>query len=340
MTAGLVRTVLGDVDPTDLGVTYMHEHLIIDSLTVARQWPHILLTSADDAIAEVAMCRSAGVGSMVDAMPMASGRGPERLARVSMETGVHIVMATGLHTEKYYASLPWVGAASVEELAGMFVDDVTVGVNAADHLREGAHRTRHRAGIVKVATGATGMSDFARKTFDAAALASARTGVPILTHCEEGVGGMEQIELLSALGVPLSNVVMSHTDKVDDASYHTDLLDAGVNLEFDQALRQGSSAVDGTAMSLLTQIDRGFGDQLMLGTDGARRSLWSTLGGHPGLAWLASGYRPILESVGISLQMQEKLFEHNPQRFLTIKRADDASDRRYERRRDEKKERI
>jgi phosphotriesterase-related protein len=340
MTAGLVRTVLGDVDPQELGVTYMHEHLIIDSPTVAEQWPHILLTSAAEAVDEVTMCADTGVGAMVDAMPLASGRGPERLARVSEKTGVHIVMATGLHTEKYYASLPWVGAASVEELVGLFVDDVVIGVNAADHLRNGAQRTSHRAGIIKVATGTSGMSDAARKTFEAVAIASRRTGAPILTHCEEGLGGMEQVEMLSALGVRLSTVVVSHTDKVSDASYHTDLLDAGVNLEFDQALRQQASAGDGTALSLKTQIDRGFGEQLMLGTDGARRSLWTSLGGRPGLAWLAGGYRAILDAVGIGSEMQEALFERNPQRFLTMKPTDAAMDHMDNRERDENKERT
>ena len=316
--SGLVRTVLGDVDPRDLGVTYMHEHLIIDSPTVSEQWPHIALTDAEDAVAELAACTAAGVGTMVDAMPMASGRGPERLAQISSETGIHIVMATGLHTEKYYDRLPWVTAASVEELSALFIEDVEVGVDSGDHLGGGDGRTPHRAGIIKVATGASGLTAAARRSFEAAAIASRRTGAPILTHCEEGHGGIEQIELLTELDVQLSRVVLSHTDKVADESYHTDLLDSGVNLEFDQALRQQASSADGTALLLKKQVDRGFGDQLMLGTDGARRTLWTTFGGEPGLAWLSGGYRMVLESVGIEHAMQAKLFEHNPQRFLAM----------------------
>jgi phosphotriesterase-related protein len=151
---------------------------------------------------------------------------------------------------------------------------------------------------------------------------------------------MEQVELLSALGVSLSTVVVSHTDKVSDASYHTDLLDAGVNLEFDQALRQYASAADGTALGLKTQIDRGFGEQLMLGTDGARRSLWTSLGGGPGLAWLAGGYRAILDAVGIGSEMQEALFEGNPQRFLAMKPVGTAMDHLDDKERDESKERT
>jgi hypothetical protein len=35
-------------------------------------------------------------------------------------------------------------------------------------------------------------------------------------------------------------------------------------------------------------VEDGHGDRLLLGTDGARRSLWSVLGGSPGLAALAT----------------------------------------------------
>lgn len=313
---GTVRTVTGDVNASELGMTYMHEHLIIDSPTVEQLWPHIHLPSARDAIAELAPCVDAGVGTMVDAMPMASGRGPERLARISRATGIHIVMATGLHTVKYYETMPWVGEATPQQLAAWFIADVEQGVDASDHLGDVMQRTSHRCGIIKVATSHDGMTDRARRLFEAAAVASAETGAPILTHCEDGEGGAEQIDALIALGVPLHRVVMSHTDKVVDSGYHTDLLSSGVNLEFDQALRQTGSAVDGTAALLALQIERGYLDQLMLGTDGARRSLWSALDGSPGLAWLAGPYREILRTVGIDADAQDALFVRNPARFL------------------------
>ena len=318
MTAGMVRTVRGDVSPSDLGVTYIHEHLIIDSPAVASEWPHILLADGAISIEEVRLCVLAGVGTMVDAMPMASGRGPERLSTISQATGLHIVMTTGLHTEKYYRRLPWVEEASTDELADWFVVDIEEGVEAEDHLGEGIQRTDHRAGIIKVATSDDGMTARAEWLFEAAAIAAGETGVPILTHCEEGVGAMEQVESLAKLGVPLSRVVVSHTDKVPDPAYHTALLESGVNLEFDQALRQGESALSGTASLLAAQIERGFLHQLMLGTDGARRSLWTAYGGAPGLAWMADEYRSILEEVGVGGETQHVLFVTNPAKFLAM----------------------
>jgi predicted metal-dependent phosphotriesterase family hydrolase len=320
VTAEMVRTVRGDVLASDLGVTYVHEHLIIDSPTVAARWPEILLVDSRSAIEEVERCVSVGVGTMIDTMPMAAGRGPARLFEISEATGLHIVMTTGLHTEKYYEQLPWVEAANSDQLAAWFVADIEEGVDAQDHLGGELNRTGHKAGIIKVATSSAELTSRAEHLFEAAAIAAHETGVPILTHCEAGVGAMEQVEFMMRIGFPLSRLVVSHTDKVPDSGYHTALLESGVNLEFDQALRQREGARTGTALLLATQVERGFANQLMLGTDGARRSLWTVHGGEPGLAWMAAQYRSILDEVGVGSDLQHLMFVANPARLLAMVR--------------------
>lgn len=314
--AGAVRTVTGDVPADELGVTYMHEHLIIDSDLVAERWPHIVLDDPDVAADELATCAEAGVGTMVDCMPAWSGRGPVQLFDISAATGVKIVMATGMHTDKYYERVPHVLDMDEGTLAAAFIADITDGADANDGIRGEPEPTTVRAGIVKVATNHDGMTDHARTLFAAAAATASATGCAILTHCEEGRGAAEQRDTLAELDVDLARVVMSHTDKVTDDGYHRDLLDSGVTLEFDQALRQKEDAVDGSARLLASLIEAGYEDQLMLGTDGARRTLWASLGGDPGLAWMAGPYRTILATLGIDPTMQHKLFETNPAHLL------------------------
>jgi len=96
----IVRTVLGDIPSEQLGVTYMHEHLIIDSPIVSRDFSHIHLPFESEAIAEVVLCRSAGVQTMVDCMPTGSGRSAIKLAAISKATGINIVATAGLHTDR------------------------------------------------------------------------------------------------------------------------------------------------------------------------------------------------------------------------------------------------
>jgi phosphotriesterase-related protein len=314
----IVRTVLGDIAPDQLGATYMHEHLIIDSPLVADRLPHIHLPSPDDAAAEVATCAAAGVAAMVDAMPCASGRDVLRLATVSRATGVHVVATTGLHTEKYYPGHPWAREAAADVQAELFIADVELGIDRYDYTGPVVERTPHRAGIVKAATTGPTISARDRALFEAAAITHRRTGVPVLTHCEEGAGALEQVALLEELGVPLSRVVLSHTDKIPDPGLHKELLGSGVNLEYDQALRQADHDHPPTARLLADMVDAGFLGQLMLGTDGARRTLWSSLGGRPGLAWLHTGFMEVLESHGIDAASRRRFLVVNPARFLAF----------------------
>lgn len=313
-----VRTVLGDVDAGSLGATYVHEHLILDNPLIAADYPHIHLPSVDEAVAELQPCAEAGVGCMVDAMPAAGGRHPNRLADISMRTGVAIVAMTGLHTPKYYIHHPWAIEADPDVLAQLFADDIEVGIDRFDYTGPVVERTEYRAGVIKVATEVAEVSDRARRVFAGAAEAARQTGVPILTHTEAGVGAFGQLEVFRDLGFPLHRVVISHTDKIMDAQYHVDLLRSGVLLEFDQALRQPPGAGNWTAELTARVVEEGFVEQVMFGTDGARRTLWSALGGEPGLAWMRTGFVDALTDRGVSSDQLATMFETNPQRFLSM----------------------
>ena len=314
MTAS-VRTVLGDIAQVDLGMTYVHEHLIIDSPLVIERWPHIHLPDVDAAVRELEPCVAAGVGAIVDAMPAASGRDPVRLAEISRRSGVHVIACTGLHTSKYYEGQPWTVDESPEALAGRFIADVIEGIDRFDYLGPVVERTPQRAGILKVAVLEDAPTRRDVRVFAAAAITHVATGVPILTHCEGGIGAMAQVELLERLGVPLERVVISHTDKVSDRSYHRDLLETGVYLEYDQALRQGGRAAEGTGRLVATMVEEGFVDRMMLSADGARRDLWSVYGGL-GLAWLATRFVEILGGLGVDDEAIHAMFVKNPARFL------------------------
>jgi 5-phospho-D-xylono-1,4-lactonase len=301
----IVRTVLGDVEPETLGKTYAHEHLIIDSPIVAARWPHIHLPDVDEAVPEVARCAAAGVGTMLDAMPTDSGRDLSKLAEVSRRTGVHVIAATGMHTAKYYENVGWIDD-SPEDLALRFIPEI---LDGSDGLR---------AGVMKVAATAGAATAREAALFMAAGLVHISTGVPILTHCEQGRGALQQIDLLVGAGVEPDRILLSHTDKVADRRYHRAILGSGASVEYDQALRQHLAGSTGTARLIADMWEAGFGTQILLGTDGARRSLWATLGGGPGLAWLVDGFDQVLRDHGVGESEIKAMFVTNPARVLAF----------------------
>ncbi len=315
---GVIRTVGGDLPAKAAGPAYVHEHLIIDSPLVAESMPHIHLHSIDEGVAEVATCVAAGVRTLVDAMPAASGRDPDRLARISIRTGMRVVATTGLHTAKYYDTVEWTRTESPQQLADRFVADIEEGIDRYDYLGPEIDRTDVRAGVIKVATLTERLDDRDSRLFEGAAIAHSRTGAPILTHTEGGKGGMEQIATLLDLGVAPRRIALSHTDKVTDRGYHREMLAAGVFLCYDQALRFPPQEENQTARLILAMLHSGHGSQIVLGTDGARRSLWSTLGGAPGLAWLYDGFGGLLRSAGIDDDSIENLFVTNPAELLSL----------------------
>ena len=177
-----VRTVLGDIAPEELGVTYSHEHLIIDG---GR--PVLLEPEFDLAV--------------VDAMPCDAGRNAAMLAGIARRTGINIVAPTGLHHDRYYGPAHWSHRVSVEELADLFTADITDGIDAYDYSGPVVRRTPFRAGVIKVAGSEDGLSPRDRRVFEAAAETHRRTGAPILTHCEHGTGALEQVRFLGEHGV-------------------------------------------------------------------------------------------------------------------------------------------
>src|ERR1043166_4563874 len=77
-------------------------------------------------------------------------------------------------------------------------------------VTEGIDGTPVRAGIIKVASEHTPLSDWEKKVFRAAARVQKATAVPIATH--DGSGAREQFDLLLQDGASPHRIFLSHVD--------------------------------------------------------------------------------------------------------------------------------
>lgn len=313
-----IRTALGDIDPADLGPTYAHEHLVIDGGRPVELEPDFLLADVDKAIEELDPARELGLAAVVDAMPCGAGRNVVKLADISLRSGVHVVAPTGLHLARYYADDSWSENESGDELAERFRSDIEDGIDANDYRGPVIERTAHRAGVIKVAGSAEGLTSRETRVYEAAAIAHGLTGCPILAHCTEGVGALEQVRFLASHGVDPRHVVLSHTDKVVDRGYHREVLATGAFAEFDQGFRWKDGADNGTLTLLEWLFEDDLGDQLMLGMDAARQQYWSTYGGSPGMTFLLGSFADQMRERGIEDDQQASLFVRNPARAFAF----------------------
>jgi len=315
------RTVLGDVEPAAMGVTYAHEHLIIDGGRPVEMSPDFLLADVDRLATELADAAAVGLQTAIDAMPADCGRNPAKLAELSRRTGVNVVAATGLHHEKFYGPSHWSLRASEDELADLFVADVADGIDERDYGGPIVRRTDIRAGIVKVGGSQDGPSTRDLLIFRAAAAAHIRTGVPVHTHCEAGTGALEQIRTLVDAGVPASRISLSHVDKVVDRGYHRELFGTGAFAVYDQAFRWGDGE-NGTLRLLDWAVADGHAGQVMLGMDAARQGYYRAFGGTPGLAFLLRDFSDELEARGIGPELRRAFFVDNPARAFAFAEVD------------------
>lgn len=308
-----VRTVLGDIDPADLGVTYSHEHLVIAGSRTLELFPDFRLDDVDKAVEELGAAKALGLRAVVDAMPADAGRDVLLLAEVSRRSGVHVVAPTGIHHQRYYPERHWTERLSSEEVTDLLVADISEGIDALDYGSPIVKRTPHRAGVIKVAGSLNGPSARDARAFEAAAAAQRATGCPILTHCEDGTGALEQAALLVRLGADPGHVALSHVDKVVDRGHQRELFATGVFVEYDQAFRW-KDRPNGTLQLLEWAAEDGHLDQVLLGLDAARKGYWAVYGGSPGMAFLLDGFASAMRERGLGDAEQRLLFVDNPAR--------------------------
>ncbi len=308
-----LRTVLGDIPAGQAGVCYAHEHIIIDPSFATFTNPDFLLDSIEAASVDLQEFRAAGGKTIVDSMPCSGGRNATKLAELSKRTGANIVCPTGLHLEKLYPPGHWGERISLEEMTQLFIAEIEQGIDAADCNGPNIVRTKYRAGVIKIATGLNKINDRQRKIIEAAAAAHHATGAPLLTHTEQGTAALEQIHLFQELKVPLEHVCISHTDRRPDPVYHREILSTGVFIEYDSAFRWPKTEEKNPTLQLTVQMfEEGYGSQIMLGMDAARRKYWHGYQGTPGLAFLLTEFVPILLEAGLRQSDINMIFVCNP----------------------------
>lgn len=312
-----VRTVLGDISPAQMGLTYSHEHIIIEESFPTLENPLFLLNDVEKVSAELQNFYAQGGRTMVDTMPANCGRNVLKLAEVSKRTGVHVIAPTGIHLEMYYPPHHWRYAYSEDQLARLFIEDIEHGIDQYDYNGPLVDRTPHKAGLIKLATGDEVITHHQEKIFRAVVQAHRKTGAPILTHTNYGKHAIAQATLFEKLGADLSHVVLSHVDRYKDVEYHRVLLQTGVKVEYDSAFRWEEGEENWT-YKLLQVLLPEFPDQITMGMDAAKHTYWQSYGGKPGLNFLLTTFQEDLTKMGLG-EFYEKIFYQTPAQLFSFR---------------------
>ncbi|QHC33233.1 phosphotriesterase [Streptomyces sp. HF10] len=297
----VIRTVLGDIRPQELGVCDAHDHLFLRS----RQLPGRELDDVAAARAELEAFRAAGGAAVVQWTPHGMGRRAADLAALSRATGVHLVCATGLHQAPHVAPELLDGLRG--RLAEVFVTELTEGIGT----------TGVRAGLIKVAGGFHALDAHARWTMAAAAEAHHATGAPIAVHLELGTGALDVLDLLCGeLGVPGDRVILGHLNRFPDPVTQRQAAASGCWLAFDGPSRSHHATDWQMPAGARALAEAGFGDRLLLGGDTVTAGARSVDGG-PGMPYLLRRLRPRL-AAELGTELVDRILIEHPGKAFSV----------------------
>ncbi len=302
----IIRTVLGDIAPEDLGVTLCHEHLLTNPPQWARdQDDDMVLHDIDAAIGEVADFKRHGGGALIEMTTEDYGRDAAGLLAIAEESPVQIISATGYQKGIYYPES--VAAESIDEIAQRFITDIMVGIDG----------TSARSGVIKFGTCQTDrIREDERKVQHAVARAHLETGAPVSTHCQAGTLGALQANGFADLGVDPSNVLIGHLDRNLDYGYLQEVAQTGVWLGFDHWTKPKYPSDELRVEYIERLFSEGY-TRVMVSGDLGRPSYQMRYGGTPGFAGLLQQVRERLDA-----EIAETVFLTNPREFFSFSPVD------------------
>lgn len=317
-----IPTFTGEVSGDALGVTLIHEHIFVTDPELDVNMPHPEWNeraAIERAVSVLTDLHERGVRTLVDLTVIGLGRDVRRVAEVAARVPVQIVAATGCYAAEvlppfFRLNGPGLVVDGPDPLVDLFVGDIEDGIAG----------TSVRAGMIKIASDAAGLTPDATRVFAAAAAAQQRTGVPITTHSHApSRGGTAQQDELERRGVPLDRVVIGHSGDSTDLSYLRGRADRGSYLGFDRFGMEHVARDEDRIRMLRQLLDAGYADRIVLSHDAAvfsRVTPPSWRAAHvPSwhMAHLFDTVLPRLRASGVDDATLHQLMVVNPRRVLT-----------------------
>lgn len=314
----VVRTVLGDIPPEQLGFTLAHEHFYSSPPEEFAE-ADLCLGSTEEATAELRDFASVGGGAVVEMTTPDYRRDVRKLKRISEASGVHVVASTGFNKAKFADR--YSAGLTEDELVDWMVEEVTQGIDEPPSFIEAASdRTGIRAGLIKGSSSLHGPTPAEEKVLRAVARAHHLTGAPVSTHTEKGTWTLEQAQFLLERNVRPDKLLIGHLDFQPDLIYLAELASLEVYLGFDQFSKR-KYLEDWVRVELIVGLlERGF-DNLLLSGDLARKSYWHVHGGS-GFRHLPQTVSGMLRAAGLAEVQLEGLFIRNPAKWLSFQPSD------------------
>ena len=345
---GMAQTVLGQIPINQLGITLMHEHLLLDLECYfdepdtasekkfidaplefnllgkyGARWSYnregLHLHDIELAINEAKEFKFAGGSTIVDTTNIGIGRDPSGLAKIATSTGLNIIMGSGYYVPMSHP--PDINEKTADQITDEIVKDITIGVND----------TNIKSGIIGEIGNFFPMDSVQKTILIGAAQASMETGAPISIHPgNDDRSPYEIVKLLNKEGVPESKIIIGHLSiAFEKRALLKDLAETGCFLEYDHfgSFEDSSSEYRGISDLIkndTSQIEiieflfaNGFGDQVLIAHDVCYKPHYKQYGGK-GFDYIITGIIPRLRKHGFSNKDINTMLVDNPSKAVAF----------------------
>jgi len=305
-----IPTATGHILPHQMGITSVHEHIVLPSDLAQRE------ESMAFAVSELKKAKALGLQTIVDVGPTDDVAG---IREVSLATGVTIVCCTGSYILK-------------EDQQSLTVADFENRMRR--DVEDGLQNTQIRPGVIKVATRKLPILPAEKNLLIAAARIQQRYNLTICTHAVSGCA--EQQQILDEAGADLKHCYFSHVEATfgwsgrnveQEIDYLQEVVEKGSTLSFNNFGNWNHTKPKDLALIIQELTKRGYDDRMVATMD----LTWSFADGNLKILWEETNEDgkdrtysyplrkvvPWLREKGIPQASIDKFMIANPRRLFT-----------------------
>lgn len=219
-------SVMGEIRKEDLGITLIHEHILVDFVGAALSSPERYVRDevVKRALPFLTDLVELGCSTFVDCTPAYLGRDVQVLQQLSIQTGLNILTNTGYYGAVDGKYLPkFAFSESAGQLAQRWILEAEKGIDD----------TGIKPGFIKIGVNKGPLNAVDRKLVEAAAVTHLATGLTISSHTGDGKAALEQIRILQANGVHADAFRWVHAQNEKEMLLHLEAAGQGAWVEFD-----------------------------------------------------------------------------------------------------------
>jgi phosphotriesterase-related protein len=305
-----IQTVSGKISPAEMGLTLIHEHILVDFIgadsTGYHRW------DKDSVVQRVLPfleeIQTNGVKTIIECTPSYLGKDPVLLQKLTDQTGIRFLTNIGYYGAVGGKYLPeHAFSESAEDLAKRWIRE----------FEEGIEDTGVVPGFIKISVNeGAQLSEIDRKLVHAAAITHLETGLLIVSHTGPWNTAKAEIDVLQESGVDVSNFVWVHAQAEKDFSNYIKAAEYGVWI-----------SLDGIAWDVPAHLERivfckenGILDRVLLSHDAGWYSPGESNGGDfLGFTALFEELIPLLKDKGFTQQDIDLMLIENPAMAFSIK---------------------